>query len=104
LVVVVMMMMIIIIIIIILTVTVTWTIEPVLTLAPLDSSSDASRLRLVKRTFRILAATQTILTDFFGGFPQCRQVMAGVVPQLGRHSLLPRCFTAVIHQILNHPG
>ena len=47
---------------IILMVTVVWTIEPVLTLVPLGSSSDASRLRLVKCTFRILAATQTNLT------------------------------------------
>jgi len=51
--------MMIIIIIMVLMVTVAWTIEPVLTPAPRDSSSDASRLRLVKRTFQILAATQT---------------------------------------------
>ena len=63
----------------VLMVAVVWTIEPVLTLAHLDSSSDASRLRLVRCTFRILAATQTNLTDYFGGFPQYRQVMAGVV-------------------------
>jgi hypothetical protein len=76
-----MMTMIIIIVIIVIMVTVPWMIEPVLTLAPLDSSNGASRLRLIKCAFRILAAPQTNLTDFFRGFPQCRQVMAGVVPQ-----------------------
>jgi hypothetical protein len=98
-------MMMIIIIIIILMVTVAWTIEPVLSLSPLDSSNNPSRLRLVKCAFRILAATQTNLTDSFGSFHQCRQVMAGaVLPHLGSHILLPRSFTVVIHQILNQPG
>jgi hypothetical protein len=63
--------------VIILIVMVAWTLEPILTLASLDSSSDASPFRLVKCTFRILAATQTNLTDFFGAFPQCHQVNAG---------------------------
>jgi hypothetical protein len=92
--------MMIIIIIILLMVTVAWTIKPVLTLAPLDSSNDPFRLCLVKCAFRNLAAKQTNLTDFFGGFHQCRQVMVGLVPHLGRHRLLPRSFTVVIHQTL----
>jgi len=75
--VVVVMMMIIIIIIIIIMVTIAWTIEPVLTLVLLDSSSDASRLRLVKCTFRILTATQTNLTDFFSGFRQAARCWPG---------------------------
>jgi hypothetical protein len=64
---------------IILMVTVAWTMEPVLTLAPFDASNDPFRLRRVKCTSRILAATQTNLTDFFGGLPHCRQVIVGVV-------------------------
>lgn len=90
--------------IIILMVIVAWTTEPVLTLQSLDSSNDASYLRLVKCIFRILAETQTNLSDFFGGFPQCRELIAEVICQLSRHTLLSRSFTVIIHQTLNQPG